>query len=302
MNADLETIMSANLEFGHPLHHSPIVHPTPSKILFSVLIGLLFFAGLTATAQIPTTLTDKIFRGSGSINLLKDVSAASLQQYLTGNGQMILGVDVNEDAAGNESAQSVGVAIKQLQLAITTTAGTYSFGDFWTSTTANIREAGATTANQFYTLFGVAGSSQINGGKAGFDLRHFDDVVRINSVAFSGTLFSAHLNVTFLSTAKTSTQGNETFFDFSGGFEDFAMIGNPEAYALEAAGAGLAAAPSGITYTAQTVPSPTTTTVPAPTPTTTTPTAPGAPAPPFVLLAGLGALVVWKSRGRHAIA
>jgi hypothetical protein len=254
-----------------------------SSILLPLWIGLMVCAGSTAQAQIPTTLTDKIYKGSGSIDLLKDVSAASLQDYLTGNGELILGVDLNENASGNENSDSVGIAIEQLELVITTTAGTFSFSDFWTSTTANIQEAGSSTANEFYTLFGHSGSSTITGGTTGFDLGSFDDVVELRNISFTGTLISAQVNVTFLNTANTSTQGNETFFDYSGGFEDFALIGRDEAYALEMAGAGLAAAPSGVSYTAESVAAPA--------------TAPGAPAPPFVLLAALAALVVWKTRG-----
>lgn len=285
------TTADANLELCHLSRQTLKVHRSPSKILPPFLIGLLVLGITMVRGQIPTTLTDKIFQGSGSINLLKDVSATSLQQYLTGNGQLILGVDLNENASGNENSDSVGVAINQLKLVITTTAGTFSFSDFWTSTTANIKEAGTTTANQFYTMFGKGGSSAINGGTTAFDVSRFDDVVELRNIAFTGTILSAKLDVAFLKTAKTSSQGNETFFDYSGGFEDFALIGRKEAYALETAGAGLTATPSGISYTAETV------AAPAIVPTTpTAPTAPGAPAPPIVLLAAMGALVVWKSR------
>ena len=291
------TPADANLEFGHPSHQTLTVHGTPSKIFLTLLIGLVALGTTIVRGQIPTTLTDKIYQGSGSIDLLKDVSATSLQQYLTGNGKLILGADLNENASGNENSDSVGVAIKQLKLVLATTAGTFSFSDFWTSTTANIRESGTTAANQFYTMFGKGGSSAINGGTASFDVSRFDDVVELRNIAFTGTIHSAQLNVAFLNTAKTSTQGNETFFDYSGGFEDFALIGRTEAYALEIAAAGLNASPSGVSYTAETVAAPVTVTSDPPTPTPTpTPTAPGAPAPPIVVLAAMGALVVWKSR------
>lgn len=256
-------------------------------------------------------LTDKIYQGSGTIDLLKDVSATALQSYLTSGGKLILGVDVNENEAGNESRESLGIAIKQMQLVITTTAGTFTFGDFWTSTTASIREAGSSTAQNYYTLFGDSGSSQITGG-SNSDLGNLDDVVEVRNVAFSGTILSAKVNVNFLNTAKTSTQGNETFFDYSGGFEDFTLLGAADAYAVESANIGLTAAPSGITYTGETVTAPTTTTtmttpdaetVTADTTTTTSttttsggPSAPGAPAPPWVLLLGLAGLVAWKRR------
>jgi len=125
----------------------------------------VFLSGRGLQAQIPTVLTDKVFKGSGTIDLLKDVSSAELQQYLTGTGGLLLGVDVNEAADGNESSTSAGIAIKQLELVLRTTAGTFSFSDFFTSTTAMIQEAGTSGAQVFYTVFGKTGSSQITGAR-----------------------------------------------------------------------------------------------------------------------------------------
>jgi hypothetical protein len=239
-------------------------------------------------AQIPTTLTDKIYQGSGSIDLLKDVSAAGLESFLSDNGGLLLGVDINENASGNESSDSVGVAIEQMELVITTTEGTFSFTDFYTSTTAMIQEAGTSTPQEFYTMFGKGGSSQLTGGTSGFDLGQFDDVVRLQNVSFEGDLLSASLNVTFLSTAKTSAEGNESFFDYSGGFEDFALLGAEDAAVLEAANFGVEAAPSDLSYTEE---SPTITLEEA-----GLPSAPGAPTPPLALLVLMAAIVAWKAK------
>ena len=248
--------------------------------------GLLLLVGPVAQqaqAQIPTVLTDKIYQGVGTINLLKNVSAATLQQYISANGGLLLGVDVNENEAGNESRTSLGIALKQVQLVITTTAGTFSYGDFLTSTTAMIRESGSASAQEFYTLFGKSGSSQINGGSAGFDLGAFDDVLRLQNVVLQGTILSAHLNVTFLSTATGRTAGaNEQFFDFSGGFEDFALLGQQDAAILAAANFGKADAPAGITYT-ESAP-----VVTAPTTSGTTST-PATPAPPLWIMGAFAA-------------
>ena len=108
--------------------------------------------------------------------------------------------------------------------------------------------------------------------------------------ALVGTLLSASLNVTFLKTAQTGIEGNETFFDFSNGFEDFALLGKQDAALLEAANFGVEAAPSGVSYSEQ---APTITFEEAGLPT------PGAPAPPLIVLAALGAVAVWKAR-KHA--
>ena len=248
------------------------------KGALALIIGLLIVSNLQA--QVPTTLTDKIFKGGGTINLLKDISGADLQQYINANGSLLLGVDLNEDAAGNESRDSVGVAIKQLELVVTTTAGTVSFTDFVTSTTASIKEAGASTPQDYYTLFGRIGSSQITGGSS--ELNKLDDVVKLQNVSIQGTILSAQLRVKFLDTASTNVQGNETFFDWSDGFEDFALLGSKDAALLEAANYGLASAPSGVTYTA--------------TGSVVTPPTPGAPVPPLGLLMAMGLVVAWKSK------
>jgi hypothetical protein len=243
-------------------------------------------------AQIPTTLTDKIHGGSGSIDLLRDMSAGAFQQYLQANGGMLLGVDLNENAAGNESGDSVGVAIQQLELVIKTTAGTFSFSDFYTSTTAMIRQAGATAAREYYTMFGHVGSSQLTGGPSGADFARLDDVVRLRNVSFQGTLLSAQLNVKFLDTAKTRGEGNESFFDYSGGFEDFTLLGKQDAALLDAANIGVGTTPTGVMFTPG---GPTVTSAEAAAMT------PGAPAPPAGLLVLLGAVVAWKAK-RHGAA
>lgn len=267
-----------------------------SRLFFCVMVLLMVLSGSVLHAQIPTTLTDKIYQGAGTIDLLKDLSADYLQQYLTTNGSLLLGVDLNENESGNESRTSLGVAIDSLSLVITTTAGMFTFSDFFTSTTAMIMEAGSTVADEYYTLFGKSGSSQLTGGTTDFALGSFDDVIRLTNIVFEGTLLGAQPNVTFLNTAKTSTQGNETFFDYSGGFEDFALLSKQDAAVLESANFGTTAAPSGITYdtSAPTItmeealaPPP----APAPLP---APSSPGAPLPPLGLMVALGACVVWR--------
>ena len=141
-----------------------------------------------------------------------------------------------------------------------------------------IREAGSTEARTFHTLFGKGGSSALTGSTAGFNLGQLDDVIQIRDVAFQGTLLSARVNVQLLETSATRTQGNETFFDFSGGFEDFALLGAGDAAVLEAANFGVAASPEGISFNSAD-------------------TTPGAPTPPLWLLGVLG--VILARRGRQ---
>lgn len=256
--------------------------------LCSLMVGL--------QAQVPTILTDKVYKGDGIIDLMKDVSASQLQDYVDTNGRFLLGVDLNEDASGNESSTSVGVAIKQIELLISTSDGDFTFRDFYTSTTAMIQEAGTGTAQEFYTLFGQSGSSQISSATSGFDLSTFDDVISIDNISFSGTIQSAELRVTFLNTAKTGQNSNEAFFDYSAGFEDFALLDAADAALLEAANVGLADAPTGITYTLDPTPS-TLLATETTSPPTSGPPAPGAPAPPLIVLALFGVLLIARAKG-----
>lgn len=266
-------------------------------------------AALRAQATESTYLTDKIYQGSGVIDLLKDVSPATLAAYFQGNSTMLLAVDVNENASGNESADSLGVAIKSVNLILSTTSGDFSFSDVFSNTSALITTKAGTTG-EYYTLFGQAGSSNLTSSTTGFDLSQYDDLLEIRNVAFSGTILSAKLVVNFVDTAVKSAGANETFFDYSGGFEDFALISRIDAVTLESAGIGLAAAPSGITY--ETAPVSETILAPVAAPDTTAgPTtdggtanapapapAPAAPVPPFVLLLGAAVLFALGAGGR----
>ena len=232
--------------------------------------------------EVPTVLTDKVSKGQGVIDILQDVSAENLGQYFDDTGQLLLAIDVNEDASGNESSESQGIAIESMELVITTTDGVFTFSDFYTSTTAMVQADGASSAEEYYTVFGTAGSNNITGGTSDFNISSFDDVIYMDDIAFTGEILGASLNVTFLDTANTGQDTNEAFFDYSNGFEDLAIVGTAEASALESANLGLADAPEGVTYDESPV----------------GPSTPGAPAPPLALLLGLAGLVLWRKGSR----
>jgi len=199
-----------------------------------------------ARAEIPTILSDKIHKGSGVIDLMKDVTTEELSAYLE-SGTVYLGADLNEDAGGNESSTSLGVAIEQMELVITTTEGEFTFSEFYTNTTAMIVEEGDTEAQEFYTMFGSSGSNEINGSTSGFDLSQFDDVVELRNVEYSGEILNAELRVTFVNTSGTGS--NETFFDYSDGFEEFALLVDQDALILDDADVGVSVAAAGLEYT-----------------------------------------------------
>lgn len=201
------------------------------------IVALGLGVAMPIAAEVPTILSDKIHKGSGVIDVMKDVSSTELDTYLE-QGAVYLGVDLNEDAGGNESSDSLGVAIADMELVLVTTEGEFSFSEFYTNTTAMIVEEGSTEAEQFYTMFGSTGSNEISGSTSGLELSKFDDVVEIRNVEYSGEILSAELRVTFVST--DGSGANETFFDYSDGFEEFALIESSDATVLETANVGLA--------------------------------------------------------------
>ena len=124
------------------------------KSLFLTIFILC--AALTQAQTVESrSLTDKIHRGQGTINLLKDIGGADLKNYFDSTGKLLLlGVDVNEDNSGNENSKSLGIAIKDAQLKITTSAGEFTFKDFFTSTSSAMKETGSSSLTTYQTMFG----------------------------------------------------------------------------------------------------------------------------------------------------
>ena len=250
------------------------------KILRNIIILSVLLSAVPAWAEIPTVLTDTISKGDGVIDVFKDVSGAELQQYLGGE-TLYLGVDLNEAASGNESSTSVGVAIKEMELIIQTTNGDISYTEFITNTSAMIQEQGAAEAQEYYTLFGNAGGNTITSATSGFDISTFDDVIEFRNIQVSGEITGAQLRVTFLDTAASGGE-NETFFDYSAGFEQFAILSSADATTLDAANIGLGAdAPANISYSIDT-PS-------------------GTPEPSWYFLAVIPAIFLWRQRSRATV-
>ena len=198
------------------------------------------------------TLTDKISSGDGIIDLMKDIGGADLATYFkqTG-GLLLLGADVNEEASGNESSGSLGIAIKEARLSIRTTEGDFTFKNFLTSTSAKMREAGSSEEREYATLFGQGGGSGITGsGK--LDISRFDDVLWFENIEFEGRITSASLSITFLPTPDTKPTENESFFDFSGGLEDIALFNVADAVFVEKANIGQINTPPGVKFESKT--------------------------------------------------
>ena len=267
------------------------------KLLVSAF--LLQASLATAGAAGSTAFTDKIYSGSGTIDLFKNVSAYDLETAILTQGELTLGVDLNENAQGTESRTSIGVAMKSAVLTIVTTTGTYTFDKIYTNTTALIRESGSAEAQEYFTLFGQVGSSQITGSTSnGFDLGNYDDVLVLQDLRIDVEIQSANLNIQFVDTGARESTDNENFFDFSGGFEDFAFLTREDAELLEVRAAGLTDAPESLEYVA------TTSTLLVqiePNAGTSSPASqetPAAPLPPLVMILAAAAGLYWVVRAR----
>jgi len=239
----------------------------------NIILLLAMLNAASAWAAIPTVLTDTIKNGDGVIDIFNDASGVELQDTLE-SGALYLGVDLNEAASDNESSTTAGVAIKEMELIISTTEGDFSYTEFYTNTTAMILEDGATSTQEYNTLFGSAGGSDITGSTSNFDLSAFDDVIILDNIEFEGEIIGASLSVTFLDTAKAGE--NESFFDYSAGFEEFAILSSTDAALLDGANIGLAEAPTTISYS---VDSPS-----------------GTPEPAWFLLVILPIIILWRRR------
>lgn len=262
----------------------------------TLALTLALAATAAAQAQFASTyLTDKIYRGSGVIDLLKDVRADDLAKRLN-TGTLLFAVDVNEDASGNEMHTALGVAISQVSLQLRTTAGDLSFSDVFSNTSAILKDSSG-AVRPYYTLFGQTGSSDLTSSTKEFDLSRFDDLMELRNVKVAGDILEAKLKVAFVSTAARSG-ASEEFFDFSGGFEDFALISRVDAQTLESAAIGTTDAPKEVIYA--TAPKEDTILATPEGGGGSTPAAPGAPLPPLgLMLAGGTALALgaaWRRR------
>lgn len=216
------------------------------KYMKRIIFLFTLLVAVNVRAEIPTVLTDTIKNGDGIIDIFQDTSSAELEEYLQGE-TMYFGVDINEDASGIESSTSAGVAIKEMELIITTTEGDFTFTEFYTNTTALIIEEGSSDAQEFYTLFGSSGSNELTSSTTDLDISQFDDVIVFSDISYSGEITGATLSVTFLDTAGGGE--NESFFDYSAGFEQFAILSSSDAELLDSSNIGLGdAAPQNITY------------------------------------------------------
>ena len=205
---------------------------------------LLCWSGLTAAQVGSVRLADVIAaNGRGNINLLRatgnsPISVAQLEQlrldhadYSTGSLRhyLSLGVDINENNKGLENSSAQGVTLASVSLTVSWPGVTRVYTGYRTATQALLARAGSQQRAQYHTLLGEGGSSRITGSN---DVQqHFDSTLDIFVPDSLIGATSAVLAIELLSVNKTLNEP-ENFYDFSGGFEDLALLNRTDALFL----------------------------------------------------------------------
>ena len=193
-------------------------------LLAAALAVLLGVNSASQTQLTPLRLSDTIKQGSGVINLLKDIDAATMEAFRLDNaGRLVFAVDVNENNSGLETPRSQGVTVQSVSLDVSFPGGLKKhYTQFSTETQALVAPAGANVRQRYYTLLGDAGSGRItSNGKIGS--QYFDSTLKLVVADDLSTATAAVLTVQLLKTA-SSFGDAENFYDYSGGFEDMAIV------------------------------------------------------------------------------
>jgi len=210
----------------------------------------LVLAVSLAHGQTSTRLKGVVEKGYGEINLLaagvqsRNLTMAQLEGFRRDNGgKLAFAVDVNEAASGLEKSASQGVALEYARVEVTTSSGIATFDQFATQTQSSVARNGQTTRSLWYTLIGDAGSRQIT-GSTGSDINgsSFDATIRIPVSIDLSTASAARVVIKFLDTNE-GLGDPESFYDYSNGFEDVAIVTAADARFLDQLAAGRTEAP-----------------------------------------------------------
>lgn len=218
-----------------------------NNLFFKCIIATyLLFSTFCTQALETEKLKHTISKGTGDIDLLlgqgnKAISSLTLEALrVQNNGQLILGVDVNEASSGSEKADSQGVAIDHLTLTVTTSENIYVFQEYSTKTKSSLAIVGSTNRQFYYTLLGRTGSNNITGSN--LNGTSFDDTLTIPIDINLSDAISIQLNIQLLETNEALGDPEE-FYDYSAGFEDLALLVSSDVEFLDTQAAGREDAP-----------------------------------------------------------
>lgn len=215
------------------------------RILMFIFISLLPFHSWAQSAS-SIRLADVVSKGYGEIDLLmgqgnSPINPSVLEALrLDNQGDLVLGVDVNEAASGSEKASTQGVAVEYVTLTLQFNDGAQTYSTFTTETQSLLAISGQETRQEYYTLIGHAGSNNITGST--LNNTSFDSTLRIPVDRDISLATAANLVIKFLDT-NSSLGDPEEFYDYSNGFEDLAILNYPDTTFLDEQAAGREEAP-----------------------------------------------------------
>ncbi len=217
--------------------------------LYNLLFITLVFYSSELSAVNSVKLKDTIKQGEGIIDMFKaqqaknDLSSVDLESLRNAhNGKIIFAVDINESANGTEKAATQGVAIKSAKLVFNIDGTNYEYVNFVTPTSSLLAEAGSQSRSFYYTLIGETGSSRLTGSQNTDVTQLYDALLSFDVDINISQAEQAMLYVELLET-NGSLGDPEAFYDFTGGFEDVALINPEDARYLEELAPGVELAP-----------------------------------------------------------
>lgn len=216
-------------------------------------IVVCFGIGGPAWAVNSSALKETIKKGEGEMKL-SDSQVKDLASYVAeynkpsptepGRRAISFGVDINESANGTEKASSQAVTVEFAWLEVKTKNSTKRYGkapsdtkteedsDFYTETQAWVVKKDSTKRQKMYTLLGRTGSAQITGGS---DIQNnYDSTLKI--VIPDGVDLSDAIEVelkVLLADLNVKLGDPEQFYDFTGGFEDVALLNETDSKVVD---------------------------------------------------------------------
>ena len=222
-----------------------------------ITLGLLGIPTAEAASSIKLKDVIPSQSGVGTIDLFKPhdpkavINGPVLESLRSeAGGKLIFGVDVNEAASGTEKSTSQGVAVKSVTLSVVLNGVTKTYQSIWpnnvtdccsTETKASLLAAAGSQQRQgpYYTLIGHSGSNSITGNS---EIKNIDSTLTVNIPDNLSSATSAVFKVELLQT-NTSLGDPEAYYDFSGGYEDLALLSKNDATIINQEAAGQIEAP-----------------------------------------------------------
>lgn len=237
--------------------HKSVRHPLALSAFTLTALALLGITTAEAASSIKLKDVIPSQSGVGTIDLFKAhnprtvINGPALESLRDeAGGKLIIGVDVNEAANGTEKSTSQGVAVKSMALTVVINGVTKTYQAAWpnnpgnccsTETKTPLLAAAGSQQRQgpYYTLIGHAGSNSITGNS---EIKNIDSTLTINIPDNLSSASSAILKIELLQT-NTSLGDPEAYYDFSGGYEDLALLNKSDAALINQDAAGQIEAP-----------------------------------------------------------